>query len=210
MPLSIFDCVRKNKSPGSTPPPPLSLQPPDVACYVEETDNNEPLLTVRETLEFAGICILPVPTERLTKTPYWELLVEKLDLDEGTKAELMAGKNVASLKVRKGGGGAGCVCGLVWLDGLEVSSFVHATHTHTKQVRRAMAKERAKIVMSLLGLANCSETIIGDHTHRGVRCARMHVHHVRIWGLLSAEPTDRLKSSLLNPRSSTAAGSAGA
>ena len=35
-----------------------------------------------------------------------------------------------------------------------------------------MAKERAKIVMSLLGLANCSETIIGDHTHRGVRCPR--------------------------------------
>ena len=84
-----------------------------MACYVEETDNNEPLLTVRETLEFAGTCILPVPTERLTKTPYWELLVEKLHLDEGTKAELMAGKNVASLKVRKRGGWAGCMCGLV-------------------------------------------------------------------------------------------------
>lgn len=72
----------------------------DVACYVEETDNNEPLLTVRETLEFAGTCILPVPTKRLTKTPYWQLMVEKLELDDATKAELLAGKNVGSLKVR--------------------------------------------------------------------------------------------------------------
>jgi ABC-type multidrug transport system ATPase subunit len=31
-----------------------------------------------------------------------------------------------------------------------------------------MAKERAQTAMALLGLANCAETIIGDHTHRGV------------------------------------------
>lgn len=57
----------------------------------------------------AGTCILPVPTERLTRTPYWEILVEKLELDAATKAELMAGKNVGSLKV---------VCGcVVWGSG---------------------------------------------------------------------------------------------
>ncbi len=31
-----------------------------------------------------------------------------------------------------------------------------------------MAKERAQTIMAMLGLAGCSETIIGDHTHRGV------------------------------------------
>jgi ABC-type multidrug transport system ATPase subunit len=78
-----------------------------VACYVEETDNNEPLLTVRETLEFAGTCILPVPTKRLRHTQWFQLLVEKLELDEVTKRDLLAGKNVGSLKVKGGEGGRG-------------------------------------------------------------------------------------------------------
>ncbi len=83
------------------PDPPKPHHHTDVACYVEETDNNEPLLTVRETLEFAGTCILPVPTQRLCQTPWFELLVEKLELDEATKQGLLKGKNVGSLKVKK-------------------------------------------------------------------------------------------------------------
>ena len=51
-------------------------------------------------------------------------------------------------------------------------TYDQSTDRPHQQVRRAMAKERAKVVMSLLGLAGCSETIIGDHTHRGVRSVR--------------------------------------
>ena len=40
-------CLYPSPRPNKT-----NKQSTDVACYVEETDNNEPLLTVRETLEF--------------------------------------------------------------------------------------------------------------------------------------------------------------
>jgi ABC-type multidrug transport system ATPase subunit len=32
-----------------------------VATFVEQLDNHEPFLTVRETLQFAGICTVAVP-----------------------------------------------------------------------------------------------------------------------------------------------------
>ena len=38
-----------------------------LVSYVEQLDNNEPLLTVRETLEFAGICIGYVPPPEVSR-----------------------------------------------------------------------------------------------------------------------------------------------
>lgn len=36
-----------------------------VATYVDQQDVNEPLLSVRETLEFAGSCVVPKVTEEV-------------------------------------------------------------------------------------------------------------------------------------------------
>ncbi len=104
-----------------------------LACFVEEVDDNEPLLTVRETLEFSGACIAPVPTKQIVDTDYFHALVASLDLDEAAKQDLLAYKNVGLPKVR-----------------------------------RALAKQKANVVMALLGLTGCADTIIGDASRRGV------------------------------------------
>ena len=63
-------------------------------------DINEPLLTVRETLLFAGACLLPPPTRKIVKSAYFKALVECLDLDYESKKELLAYRNVNHPKVR--------------------------------------------------------------------------------------------------------------
>lgn len=66
-------------------------------------DINEPLLTVRETLLFAGACLLPTPTPKMVKSAYFHALVDGLDLDHKSKEELLAYKNVNHPKVSNGG-----------------------------------------------------------------------------------------------------------
>lgn len=58
-----------------TPPPPPPLYPlkPPHSCFVEAADTNEALLTVRETLLFAGACTLPVPSREAVESPYFQV-----------------------------------------------------------------------------------------------------------------------------------------
>lgn len=69
------------------------------SCFVEAADTNEAFLTVRETLLFAGACTLPVPSREAVESPYFQALVEQLNLDEGRKRRLLAYENVGDPKV---------------------------------------------------------------------------------------------------------------
>ena len=90
-----------------------------MCSYTEQLDVHEPYLTVRETFMFAGACQVPVVDEKLLATAYGKVLVETLDLPEGLKADVLAGRNLTDLRVSQPTGRKARI------------PFTHIKHTHT-------------------------------------------------------------------------------
>jgi hypothetical protein len=50
------------------------------------------------------------------------------------------------------------------------SPFQSKSKSPRNQVRMALAEQRVEMVLTLLGLTGCQDTIVGNATTRGVRC----------------------------------------
>lgn len=73
------------------------------------------------------------------------------------------------------------------------------------KVRLALAEQRVEMVLTLLGLTGCQDTIVGNATTRGVRCVSMEMKYGRT-GILDV-PWSSTHS--LNPISPTTAAASG-
>ena len=97
---------------------------------------------------------------QLLETEYGNALVEALDLSEKEKDSIRQGKNLNHLKVCKRQ-----ITGYVRKPPDPSRSYIHVIG----QVRTAFAKHRVDMVLTLLGLRGCADTIMGDEKIRGVR-----------------------------------------
>jgi hypothetical protein len=95
-------------------------------------------------------------------TPYWETLVDVLEVSPAVKRMLRNKKGINRTDVS---------C----LSGLDAQNHppTNPPTQHLLQVRVALGKHRAELILRLLGLKGCADTIVGNAKIRGVRCVHV-------------------------------------
>lgn len=134
---------------------PLSSRPfhlPSLACFVGASDVLSPFLTVRETLLFAGACLLPIPNAAYLASSHFAALCHSSStpLYSSLLSRLLPAPLPSSASTS--------------------SSRDLPSHHHLLRpsLRRALANHRTDLILSLLHLNSCQHTRVGDVSSRGI------------------------------------------
>lgn len=127
---------------------------PALACFVGAADVLSPFLTVRETLLFAGACLLPIPTAAYLASSYFKSLCQSssYSLHPSFRSSLLSIPPFSSHSCLR-------------------PSTPSPSQRHIllkPSVRRAFAAHRTDLILSLLHLTSCQHTRVGSVSSRGI------------------------------------------